>query len=84
LKGFQAPFGAELRLDAVLRLCELVRLCVVFFELVFVVLLELDFRRRSAWALLISPASTRADTHVLESFFAERDMQARKPSLPTA
>jgi hypothetical protein len=88
LKGFQAPFGAEL-----VVFFELVRLCVlfelvffelVFFELVFVVLLELGLRRRSAWDLLISPASTRADTQVLERLFAERDMQARKPSLPTA
>jgi len=95
LKGFQAPFRAELRLDAVLRLCELVRLCVVFFEVVFfevvffevvvfAVLLELVLRRRLAWAWVISPASTRAATHILESFFTERDMQARKPSLPTA
>jgi hypothetical protein len=53
----------------------------VFFELVFFAGV---FRSLSAWALVMSPASTRAATHVLESFFAERDMQARKPSLPTA
>jgi hypothetical protein len=80
LNGFQDSFGAVLRLDAV------VRLCVVFFELVFfeLVFFEDVLRKRSAWALLISPASTRADTHMLESLFAERDMQARKASLPTA
>ena len=81
-KGFQDALrrggGALARAGALVRALLRAR----FFRLE--VLLDLGFRRRSAWHLLISPASTRADTHILESFFAERDMQARKPSLPTA
>jgi len=40
-------------------------------------------RSFSAWAFDISPASARALTHALDTFLMERDMQARKASLPT-
>ena len=47
-------------------------------------LLVLGLRRRSACACDISPPSTRALTHVFDTFLIERDMQARSASLPTA
>jgi len=84
LKGFQAPGFAVARF--LVLFLELVFLELDFFELDFfeLVFVAEVFRSLSAWALLMSPPSTRAATHELESFFTERDMQARKPSLPTA
>ena len=66
-------------------------LLVVFFEVDFLwvvffdVLLVPAFAscNLSAWALVISPASTRAPTQACEIFLMLRDMQARNASVPS-
>ena len=57
---------------------------VFFFAVGFFLLVVLPLPRSlSAWAFVISPASTSAPTHTWEIFLMLRDMHARNALVPS-